>query len=109
MHKQIRRHNKVKKSNHLITFSQTLNVKLKCKKRLLDDSSALPHKTHKEDPSVGRQFHLARFLLKGILSKSFQEKATTFRGSLLFQIHSKTLFSSIVQISSTTNILSNFK
>jgi len=79
-------------------------VKLQCKKRWLADSSTIPQKTHLEDTSGDKQLRLARFLLVGILSiRSFQEKATTYKGALLFQIVSKTFNSSILHSTSLPN------
>ena len=87
MHKQIRRSNKIK--------IKPLHNTTQCKKRWLNDSSILPHKTHKVDSSEGKQFRIKRLFLVGTLSrKSFQEKYITFKGALLFQIVFKTPFSS---------------
>jgi len=80
------------KSSQFITLDHTTIVKLQWRKRWFADSSTIPHKTHLDDSSGGKQLRLARFLLVGIRSKrSFQEKATTFKGALLSQIVSKTL------------------
>lgn len=61
-------------SNHVITVAQILFIILQCKNKWFEDSFSLSHNTHNKVPSGSKIFHLMRFILVGILSRSFQEK-----------------------------------
>lgn len=98
------------KSNPLITFAQTLFNTLQCKKRCIDDSSALPHKmAQKVRTSEVNNFAQLDFFSQGFYLKKVFKKKQPLSMELCFSKYLRKPYSfSPFPNFSHTNNLSNF-